>query len=99
MPYHVRFGHADDIEWISRQTQWLGDYLGIEGRPGEEQRIWPIVQLSDWGDPVPPEHVRAALEHGTRRPATGVTVFAWGSVAGQPDKLAEMIRHYRGIAG
>ena len=35
MPYHARFGHADDPAWISRQIAWLGRHLGVEGRPGE----------------------------------------------------------------
>ena len=53
MPYHARFGHADDPAWISRQVAWLGRHLGVEGKPGERLKIWPIVQLSDWGEPVP----------------------------------------------
>ena len=53
MPYHARFGHATDPAWISRQTASLGQSLGIKGEPGERIRIWPIVQLSDWGEAVP----------------------------------------------
>lgn len=98
MPYHVRFGHADDVEWISRQTKWLGSTLGMTGGPEDQWRIWPIVQLSDWGEPVPVEHVRQALDHGTRRPATGVTVFNWGSLRGQAGKVDEMVRIYLEIA-
>src|SRR4051812_36076933 len=71
MPYHARFGHAADPAWISRQTAWLGRHLGLEGKPGERLRIWPIVQLSDWGEAVPRTQVREALDHGTRPPATG----------------------------
>ena len=52
MPYHARFGHADDPAWISRQVAWLGRHLGLNGPPSETA-IWPIVQLSDWGEPVP----------------------------------------------
>ena len=98
MPYHARFGHATDPEWISRQTAWLGRYLGIEGKPGERHRIWPIVQLSDWGETVPVEQVQVALDHGTRRPSSGVTVFAWDSLRKQPEKVEEMVGYYRGIA-
>ena len=69
MPYHARFGHADDPAWISRQTAWLGRHLGLEGKQGERLRIWPIVQLSDWGESVPvgpgPRGARP------RHPATG----------------------------
>ena len=25
MPYHARFGHAAEPEWISRQVAWLGE--------------------------------------------------------------------------
>jgi hypothetical protein len=95
MPYHARFGHADDPAWISRQVTWLGNYLGIRGAPGERHRIWPIVQLSDWGEPVSAEQVREVLDHGTRLPATGVMVFNWGSLRGQTDKVDEMSGYYR----
>jgi hypothetical protein len=97
MPYHARFGHATDPAWISRQTAWLGKYLGIRGEPVERPKIWPIVQLSDWGATVPAEQVHAILDHGTRRPATGVTVFAWGSLRKQTEKVDKMAEFYRAI--
>jgi hypothetical protein len=97
MPYHARFGHAADPEWISRQTAWLGRYLGIEGKAGEPHRIWPIVQLSDWGEVVPAAQVETVLEHGTRLPATGVMAFAWGSLAEAAEKVEAMGRFYRAI--
>lgn len=97
MPYHARFGHHDDPAWISRQTAWLGRHLGIEGKPGERHKIWPIVQLSDWGETVPVGQVRSVLDHGTRRPATGVMVFNWGSLRRQMEKADEMSGFYREI--
>jgi hypothetical protein len=97
MPYHARFGHAADPSWISRQTAWLGEYLGIKGEPGERHRIWPIVQLSDWGESVSVDQVRAVLDHGTRRPATGVMVFNWGSLRQQMEKVEAMGAFYRAI--
>jgi hypothetical protein len=97
MPYHARFGHADDPTWISRQVEWLGRYLGIAGEAGERQKIWPIVQLSDWGESVPVTQVQAVLEHGTRLPATGVMVFAWGSLGDQREKVEGMVAFYRSI--
>jgi hypothetical protein len=98
MPYHARFGHANDPQWISRQTAWLGNHLGIMGEPDERHKIWPIVQLSDWGESVTAGQVRSVLEHGTRLPATGVMVFAWGSLRRQPEKVNEMGEFYRAIA-
>jgi len=97
MPYHARFGHAADPSWISRQTAWLGEYLGIQGEPSERHRIWPIVQLSDWGATVSVDQVRSVMDHGTRRPATGVMVFNWGSLKGQMEKVNEMGEYYRAI--
>ncbi len=91
MPYHARFGHAEDPAWISRQTAWLGRYLGIRGEPGERNKIWPIVQLSDWGQTVPLDQVQPVLDHGTRRPATGVMVFNWGSLRSQREKVDAMV--------
>ncbi len=99
MPYHAAFGHADDPAWISRQVSWLGRYLGLEGRPKERQHIWPIVQLSDWQQPVPVEQVAEVLDHATRLPATGVTIFAWESLRGQPEKVAALEECYSAIAG
>ena len=97
MPYHARFGHVEDPAWISRQTKWLGDHLGIKGEPNERQHIWPIVQLSDWGESVSVEQVRSVLDHGTRRPATGVMVFNWGSLRNQLPKVEQMGEYYRSI--
>ena len=67
MPYHARFGHAGDPAWISRQVRWLGQHLGIAGTAGERHRIWPIVQIADWGEPVPLAQVQAVLTEGARR--------------------------------
>jgi hypothetical protein len=97
MPYHARFGHAADPAWISRQTAWLGNHLGIRGEPAERRKIWPIVQLSDWGESVAAAQVPRVLDHGTRLPATGVMVFAWGSLRKQPDKVDQMTEFYRAI--
>lgn len=97
MPYHARFGHATDPAWISRQTRWLGTHLHITGIAGERLRIWPIVQLADWGEPVPGAQVHAVLDHGTRLPATGVMVFAWSRLEKQPESVQEMVRFYQGI--
>lgn len=95
MPYHARFGHISDPGWISRQVSWLGNYLGIRGEPGEHTRIWPIVQASDWGEAVPAAQLASVLDHGTRAPATGVMVFAWGALRQQPVKIEEIGRIYR----
>lgn len=97
MPYHARFGYAGDPAWISRQVAWLGKALGIEGRPGERHRIWPIVQISDWGEAVPLAQVPAVLDHGSRRPATGVMVFAWGGLRKQPEKIEAVGRALRAL--
>lgn len=97
MPYHARFGHATDPAWVARQTTWLGKHLGLKGTPNEKQKIWPIVQLSDWGENVPVEQVQQALDYGTRLPATGVMVFAWGSLHNQPEKVERMGEFYRAI--
>jgi hypothetical protein len=99
MVYHARFGHADDPAWISRQVAWLGEYLGVKGLPGERHRIWPIVQISDWGESVPVDQVAAVLEHGGRRPATGVMVFAWGGLRARPDKIEAIGRAFRAMDG
>lgn len=89
MPYHARFGHAKDPAWISRQVKWLGNHLG------KGARIWPIVQLADWGEPVPVEQVASVIDHGSRPPATGVMVFAWGRLKKQPAKVAAMVRAFK----
>ncbi len=106
MPYHARFGHHTDPAWISRQTAWLGKHLGLKPSPpaplprGEGRRpieIWPIVQLSDWGEHVPPSQVREVLDHGSRAPATGVMVFNWGGLRKQLENAVEMGKFYNEI--
>ena len=97
MPYHARFGHAADPAWISRQVAWLGAHLGVKGEAGERLRIWPIVQLSDWGEPVPAEQTDAVLDHGTRPPATGVLVFHWNGVRKDPVKVEALVRVFRAL--
>jgi hypothetical protein len=97
MPYHARFGHAADPAWISRQTAWLGQFLGIDGEAGERIKIWPIVQLSDWGERVPASQVSDVLDHATRPPATGVIVFVWGTLHPQWEKVEKMGDFYRAI--
>lgn len=99
MPYHARFGHAGSPEWISRQVSWLGGYLGITGRPGERHRIWPIVQISDWGEPVPLAEVGPVVDHGSRLPATGVMAFAWSGLRKQPEKVEALGAAFRRLAG
>lgn len=97
MPYHARFGHGNDPAWIERQAADLGERLGLTGAPDETKFIWPIVQLSDWGESVPVEQIPAVLDYGTRPPCTGVMVFAWGSLREQPEKVEAMGRFYRAI--
>jgi hypothetical protein len=97
MPYHARFGHADDPAWIGRQIAWLGRHLGVEGTPGERTKIWPIVQLSDWGEPVPAAQLAEVIHQGARPPATGVTAFAWGPLSGDRDKVERLGRAYRSL--
>jgi hypothetical protein len=96
MPYHARFGHSHDPAWISRQTAALGQTLGIKGEPGERLKIWPIVQLSDWGETVPVSQVKDVLDHGTRAPSTGVMIFAWGFHS-RWEKVEAMREFYRAI--
>jgi hypothetical protein len=97
MPYHARFGHAKDPEWISRQTAWLHEYLQ-RNASGLAREIWPIVQLSHWGEPVPAEQVETVLDHGSRPPSTGVMAFNWGGLRGLPANIEAMVSFYRRIA-
>lgn len=98
MVCHVRFGHVADLDWISRQVTWLGEYLNVGGTPGERHRIWPIVQISDRGEPVPVQQVPAVLERGARRPASGVIVFAWSGLGREPAKIDAIGRAFRSMA-
>lgn len=98
MPYHARFGHHDDPAWIHRQVAWLGRHLGLSGASHERQRIWPIVQLADWGEPVPPEQVEAVLDHGAASPARGVIVFHWGGLRKQQEKVERMTKRFAAMA-
>jgi hypothetical protein len=97
MPYHARFGHQQDPAWIARQTQSLGKLLNLQGAPGEKQKIWPIVQLADWGPTVDAEQVPQVLDFGTRLPATGVMIFHWSGVSQQWDKVESLGNAYRAM--
>ncbi len=99
MPYHARFGHPQDPAWIARQTQSLGKLLNLEGLPDEKQKIWPIVQLADWGEKVPVEQIPEVLDYGTRRPATGVMVFHWSGIAQMWDKVEALGQEFREMQG
>lgn len=98
MPYHARFGHANDPAWISRQTASLGQLLKLRGEPDEKQRIWPIVQLADWGERVLPEQIAAVLDHATRQPASGVMVFHWSGVSKEPGKIEALKSVYLSLS-
>ena len=98
MVYHARFGHSTDPAWIARQVTWLGKHLGISGVAGERHRIWPIVQISDWGESVPVAQVPTVLELGIGRPATGVMVFAWSGLRKEPAKIEAIGRTFRAMA-
>jgi hypothetical protein len=97
MPYHARFGHAEDVAWISRQTKELGKLLGIHGNAGEKPEIWPIVQLADWGERVAVSQIASIVDHATRRPSTGVMVFHWSGVSKEPDKIEALEKAYRSL--
>ncbi|HUE71216.1 MAG TPA: hypothetical protein VMP01_10055 [Pirellulaceae bacterium] len=97
MPYHARFGHPQDPAWIARQTESLGKLLQIAGRPDEKQKIWPILQLADWGETVATEQIPEVLDFGTRLPATGVMVFHWSGISQQWDKVQALGKFYRQI--
>lgn len=97
MPYHARFGYPRDPAWIARQTAQLGKLLNIQGAPSERHKIWPIVQLADWGENVPVEQVSEVLDFGTRQPATGVMVFHWSGISKQWEKLEALGRTYRAM--
>ena len=98
MTYHARFGHGSNPAWIARQIAWLGNRLGIRGELNEGTRIWPIVQLRDWGDSVAASDVPTVIEMGTRRPATGVMVFSWGGIRKDPEKTAALVASYKALA-
>lgn len=98
MPYHARFGHSGDPPWIGRQVAWLGQHLGLKGEGQERLRIWPIVQLADWGEKIPPGQVEDVLRHGTALPARGIIVFHWGGLRTQPEKLRRMADYFLSIA-
>ena len=97
MPYHARFGHAADIGWIARQTKSLGEFLGLKGIESESKKIWPILQMSDWGEPVTAEQAADIIEAGTRPPATGVMVFHWNGLAKEWNKITAIGNAYRSL--
>ncbi|HMC12193.1 MAG TPA: hypothetical protein VKH44_12920, partial [Pirellulaceae bacterium] len=98
MPYHARFGHAGDPAWITRQVKRLGELLNVRGQPNDKNRIWPIMQLADWGERVPVEQVATVLDYATQSPATGVMVFHWSGISKEWDKAEALKTAYRSLA-
>lgn len=94
MPYHARFGHVGDPAWMARQVRRLGELLKIQGKPNEAKRIWPIVQLSDWGERVPVEQVSTVLDYGSQQPATGIMAFHWNELSKEWGKVEALKRAY-----
>jgi len=70
---------------------------GAPNSSGERHRIWPIVQITDWGERVPVQQVAGVLERGARRPASGVIVFAWSGLRKQPEKIDAIGRAFRAM--
>ena len=77
----------------------LGKLLDLRGQPDEKQRIWPIVQLADWGEKVAVDQIPTVLDCGTRRPATGTMVFHWSGISREGDKLAALGTAFRAMHG
>jgi hypothetical protein len=94
MPYHARFGHASDTQWISHQVDRLGKLLKLQGEANEKKQIWPIVQLSDWGERVPVEQVESVLDQGTNLPATGIMAFHWNGISKEWEKVEALKKAY-----
>lgn len=97
MPYHARFGHSKDPTWIARQTQSLGQLLNLKGSADEKRKIWPIVQLADWGPTVEVEQIPQIIDSGTRLPATGVMVFHWSGISQQWEKVEALGKVYKSM--
>ncbi|MFM7128204.1 MAG: hypothetical protein ACKO0V_02465 [bacterium] len=97
MPYHARFGHHRDPAWISRQVLALAELMNLSGEPGEKNQIWPIVQLADWGEVVQTSQIKDVMDHGTRQPVSGVTIFHTGGLNQNPDRLEALGQFYREI--
>ena len=97
MPYHARFGHANDPAWIARQVKQLGELLKIEGKPDEQKQIWPIVQWTDWGERVPVEQIGEVIGYASQTPATGVMGFHWSGMAKEWEKVEAVQQAYTSI--
>lgn len=97
MPYHARFGHPRNPDWISRQTATWSKLLSIDGNPESFPQLWPIVQLADWGETVSAEQVASVIDAGTRKPSTGVMAFHWSGLSGQWEKVEALGAAYRAI--
>jgi hypothetical protein len=95
MPYHARFGHSKDLGWIGKSITDLGIELGIKGTSDERVKIWPIVQLTEWGEPVPLDQIKSVLEEGARPPASGLTIFVWGALPKDWPKVETLGEFYR----
>ena len=69
----------------------------LRRHPWIRKIIHPIFDRELWHpcrDTVSAGQVRSVMDHGTRRPATGVIVFNWGSLRKQMDKVDKEVAKY-----
>ncbi|MCW5979885.1 MAG: hypothetical protein KIT09_17525 [Bryobacteraceae bacterium] len=91
MVYHGRMGRPP--EWVGEYVEWISSRLSAP------VKIWPIVQAHGEPTPISAGEFERVMRLGTSGRASGIMMFTFGSVAGDPAKLASLKRLYRDWAG
>jgi hypothetical protein len=78
--------------WVGQYLQWLGTTI----KHGSKQPlVWPIVQAHNKPGIITPDEFRTVMQEGSKPPASGIMMFADGSLLDDPEKLRVMKEIYR----
>ncbi len=91
MVYHERMGRP--AGWVEENIRWFGEKLEVH--PGDQLKIWPIVQAYR----VLPEEFGLVLKAGLSEASSGVMMFTGDAVAEDEAKVKVMKKVYGALDG
>ncbi len=90
MVYHGRMGRP--ASWVGEYIEWFSKRLGL--RRGQSPKVWPIVQAHNEPSIITAEEFERVMRLGLSGASTGVMMFTFSSVAGDPAKMEVLKKVY-----
>jgi hypothetical protein len=90
MLFHGMYGRPP--AWVGEHMQWLGIELK---NSSAAPLVWPIVQAHNKPSIISAAEFRKVMTEGMKLPASGIMMFADGSLLEDPEKLRVMRSIYR----